>query len=124
MNTLNEIAGTLKRLGDTDSLQEINSKQSEINSAWNNLLITLKRNKALYEKLSSKWSELNQKSAVSESQVVELEDQVNRLDKAVRSKQQLAETEKQIKVSSVKRLRIMWITLKLIRYTKDVRFRY
>lgn len=107
MNTLNEIAGTLKRLGDTDSLQEINSKQSEINSAWNNLLISLKRNKALYEKLSSKWSELNKKSAVSESQVVELEDQVNRLDKAVRSKQQLAETEKQIKVSSVKRLRIM-----------------
>lgn len=100
-NTLNEIASTLKRVADADSLQEIETKQNELNGIWNNLALNLKRQKSVYENLANRWTAFNQSTAGVESELANCEDQVNRIDKVVRSRQQLQEKEVQIQVSEL-----------------------
>lgn len=90
---------TLKRVSDADGVQELDDKQRDLNNRWNNLTITLQRQRTVQEKLATVWNKFNYDLAAAETQLAEFEDQASRIDKTVRSKQQLLENGNQIQVS-------------------------
>lgn len=53
----------------------------------------------MQEKLATVWNKFNYDLAAAETQLAEFEDQASRIDKTVRSKQQLLENGNQIQVS-------------------------
>lgn len=98
LSKFNESASTLKRVSDADGVQELDDKQRELNNRWNNLTINLQRQRAVQEKLAVTWNKFNFDLGAAETQLAEFEEQSNRIDKTVRSKQQLLENGNQIQV--------------------------
>lgn len=99
LTKFNETVSTLKRVSDADGVQEVDDKQRDLNNRWNNLTITLQRQRAVQEKLATAWNKFNFDLAAADTQLSEFEEQANRIDKTVRSKQQLLENGNQIQVS-------------------------
>lgn len=101
LTKFNESVSTLKRVSDADGVQELDDKQRDLNNRWNNLTITLQRQRTVQEKLATAWNKFNFDLAAAETQLAEFEDQANRIDKTVRSKQQLLENGNQIQVRAI-----------------------
>lgn len=98
MNEFNDIVTTLKRVSDADGVQELDDKQRNLNNRWNNLTINLQRLRSSQEKLATAWNKFNFDYSAAETQLKEFEEQANRIDKTVRSRQQLLEKSNQIQV--------------------------
>lgn len=100
LTKFNETVSTLKRVADADAVQELDEKQRDLNSRWNNLTINQQRQRTLQEKLATAWNKFNFDLAAADTQLAEYEEQAHRIDKTVRSKQQLTENGNQIQVRS------------------------
>lgn len=85
-------------MSDADGVQELDDKQRDLNNRWCNLTINLQRQRTLQEKLATAWNKFNFDLGAADTHLSELEEQANRIDKTVRSKQQLLENGNHIQV--------------------------
>lgn len=100
LTKFNEIVQKLKRISDADGIQELDNIQKTINSTWNQSSLKLQQEKTKQEKLITIWNKFNFDVASAEKQYLEIEEQSNRIDSTVRSKELLKESINQTQVNS------------------------